>query len=205
MLHLRSSSSSFLVGSSAAGLSLIGIALCACSPQDSGDSASAPQAAPSAAAEPFIPEATVLETMHYVVMPNAAILWDAVGTIVTETGVEVRAPKTDEDWESVRGAAITLAEASNALMIPGRDVDVAGAPAASPEELTADQIQDLREREWDAWVAHAVILHKTVTGLIDAIDNRDATALMDAGGPLDEACESCHLQFWYPPDPNPEQ
>lgn len=205
MLHLRSSSGSFMAGRAATGLSLIGIALCACSPQGPEESAPAPQAAPSAAAEPFIPEATVLEMMHYVVMPNAAVLWDSVGTIVSQAGIEERAPKTDEDWERVRGAAITLAEASNALMIRGRDVDVPGTPADSPEELSPDQIEDLREQEWDAWVAHAVILHKTVTGLIDAIDNQDAGALMDAGGPLDEACESCHLQFWYPPDLNQEQ
>ena len=31
-----------------------------------------------------------------------------------------------------------------------------------------------------------------------AIDKRDANALLEAGGDLDEACENCHKRFWYP-------
>ena len=34
--------------------------------------------------------------------------------------------------------------------------------------------------------------------LLAAIDARDAAALTKAGGHLDEACEQCHLKYWYP-------
>ena len=29
---------------------------------------------------------------------------------------------------------------------------------------------------------------------------RDAKRLFDAGDKIDRACESCHLEFWYPGD-----
>ena len=33
---------------------------------------------------------------------------------------------------------------------------------------------------------------------LKAIDAKSAGGLSDAGGDIDEACESCHLVFWYP-------
>jgi hypothetical protein len=214
MMRYQLSSGAGKAGRAVAGLSLIGIALGACSPQDAGPStagpsAAAPQAAPATAAatnEPFIPEATIQELMEYVVMPNAQVLWDSVATIVSRDGVENRAPQSDEDWDRVRSAAITLAEASNALMIRGRNVDVPGTPADDPDdELSPDQIQALRQKEWPAWVSFASALHATAMQALNSIDARDSGSLMDAGGPIDEACESCHLQFWYPPDLNAAQ
>jgi hypothetical protein len=209
MLRFQLSSGSIKAGRAVAGLSIIGIALGACSPQDTGPSAAAPQAAPASAAattEPFIPEATVQELMEYVVMPNAQVLWDSVATIVSRDGVENRAPQTDEDWDRVRSAAITLAEASNALMIRGRNVDVPGTPADDPDdELAPDQIQMLRQKQWGEWVSFASALHATAMQALNSIDERNSDALMESGGPIDEACESCHLQFWYPPDLNVAQ
>jgi cytochrome c556 len=37
--------------------------------------------------------------------------------------------------------------------------------------------------------------------LLAAAKNRDATKLMDAAGGLDQVCEACHIQFWYPEQP----
>ncbi len=148
----------------------------------------------------FEPATTVADLMEFVVMPAAQRLWDSVSVNVTQAGIQEQAPKTDEEWAAVRGDALTLAEMSNALMIPGRRTDKPGAVAEYPEEeLSGDQIEQLREKNWDAWVAHAQVLHTAVMQSIKAIDARDKDALSDAGGALDEACESCHLEFWYPP------
>ena len=46
----------------------------------------------------------------------------------------------------------------------------------------------------------AVSLH-----LLDAIDKQDAKRLFDLGGDLDEACEACHVVYWYPPDLEPKR
>jgi hypothetical protein len=151
----------------------------------------------------FMPTATVADIMEFVVMPAAQRLWDSVSVNVTEEGIIEKAPETDEEWAALRGDALTLAELSNALMIPGRQVDKPGAvPEYPEEELSADQIEELREDNWEAWVAHSQVLHAAVMQSVMAIDARDKDALSEAGGTLDEACESCHLQFWYPPKPD---
>ncbi len=152
----------------------------------------------------FEPTATVADVMEYVVMPTAQRLWDSVAVDVTKKGIIEKAPKTDADWAAVRGDALTLAEMANALMIPGRRTDKPGAVSEYPEdELSGDQIEKLREQNWGAWVAHAQVLHTAVMESIKAVDARDKDKLSDAGGSLDEACESCHLEFWYPPKKTP--
>ena len=35
---------------------------------------------------------------------------------------------------------------------------------------------------------------------LDAIDAKDPNRLLEVGGEIDEACEACHLVYWYPPD-----
>jgi hypothetical protein len=35
---------------------------------------------------------------------------------------------------------------------------------------------------------------------LDAIDAKDSARLFEVGGEIDEACEACHLVYWYPPD-----
>ena len=94
-----------------------------------------------AAVEPdkngFIPEATILEIMESTVMPAAQIIWDAVAVDVTEKGTIEKTPQTDEDWEKLRWTAVTLAEATNLLIVPGRQVAPPGTVSENPDaELT---------------------------------------------------------------------
>jgi hypothetical protein len=60
--------------------------------------------------------------MLSVVDPSADVLWESVAVVSTEKGTEERKPRTDEEWAKVRAHAITLIEAANLLMIPGRKV-----------------------------------------------------------------------------------
>ena len=147
----------------------------------------------------FTLDATVAEIMDSMVMSTAQVLWDAVSVDVTEKGTIEKIPKTDEDWEKVRWAAVTLAEATNVLAIPGRKIAPPGTKSENPDaELTPEQIQKLYDSEFPAFVAHAKVLHATAMQAVKAIDARNVDGLSDAGGAIDEACESCHLQFWYP-------
>jgi cytochrome c556 len=43
-------------------------------------------------------------------------------------------------------------------------------------------------------------LHDAGMKALAAIDKKDADALSDAGETIDEACEQCHLKYWYPPN-----
>jgi hypothetical protein len=187
-----------------AALLACGIALVGCSPKEPAQPAAAPPPSKPAAENntgPYLPDSNLREIMQYIVMPNAQIIWDSVAITVSLEGTDARSPKTDEDWDKVRAAAITLMEACNSLMIPGRAIDLPGTASDDPEnELGPDDIEEIRVKNWDAWIGHAQALHATAKAVLSAIDKRDSSSLMDAGGPIDEACESCHLQFWYPPD-----
>ena len=71
-------------------------------------------------------EISIAEIMESMVMPAAQQLWDAVGVDVTAQGEIEKKPETDEQWAQLRAAAVTLAEASNALLVQGRHAAPAG-------------------------------------------------------------------------------
>jgi cytochrome c556 len=147
----------------------------------------------------FMPDITVIEIMASIVMPNAQKIWDAVGVDVTSQGTIEKKPQNDEEWAELRAAAVTLAEATNALVVPGRHAAPAGTKSLNPDsELEPAQIEALLAKERPAWVAHAAVLHATAMQAITAIDARNIDKISEVGGSIDEACESCHLQFWYP-------
>ena len=82
---------------------------------------SAPAPAPAAKKQPpFRTTATIKDIMDSMVDPSADFLWESVATIVTRKGTEERRPRTDDDWKMVRRAAITLVEATNLLIMDGR-------------------------------------------------------------------------------------
>ncbi len=145
----------------------------------------------------FMPRITIVEIMDSMVMPNAQIVWDAVSYEVTEKGETITGPKTDEDWQRVRWAAIALAESANNLMVPGRAVNHPGVKPGEGE-LAPEEIAKLIAANRGAWVGHAKVLYEAVMQAVSAIDAKDTAKISDAGGTIDSACESCHLQFWYP-------
>ncbi len=150
----------------------------------------------------YIPQATIVEIMDSMVMPAAQGLWDAVAVDVTEHGTIEKTPQTDEDWAKLRATAVTLAEATNALVVPGRHAAPPGTVSANPDsELTPDKIDALLAMERPAWIAHAHVLHEAAMEALRAVDARSVDAISEAGGTIDAACEGCHLQFWYPEQP----
>jgi len=90
-----------------------------------------------------------------------------------------------------------MAEVTNSLMIPGRHAAPAGTEAGEGE-LTPAEIDALIESNRGAWDGFALALLANAKDTIGAIDRRDADAMLDLGGTLDEICEACHTTFWYP-------
>ena len=100
----------------------------------------------------FRPTATVKDIMVSIIDPEADVLWNAVATIVSLTGTEERAPKTDEEWATVRRSAIQLVEATNLLRIPGRRVANPGEKSENPKiELEPETIQKLIAEDPATW------------------------------------------------------
>jgi len=171
---------------------LIGLLLAACT-------RTPPPAAP---APLFLPKASIRELMDAQVDPAADAIWDSVVITITAAGQDDKQPRTEAEWQAVRRSAITLIEATNLLMIDRRRIAPASAPAV-PGEASASVLEQRLDANRAAFVGFAQALRNVSLQALEAIDARDATRLLEAGGEIDGACEACHLVYWYPPDLTP--
>src|SRR6478735_227003 len=147
---------------------------------------------------PFRLTASIRELMDSEIDPAADFIWASVASISTRAGLEERQPRTDEEWLEVRRHAITLIEATNLLVMDGRRVSHRFEPASGAGELDTDQAQQKIDANRVAFVALAERLRDTGLQTLAAIDAKDPVRLFDLGGSIDDACESCHVTFWYP-------
>jgi hypothetical protein len=161
--------------------------------------------APAAAAPPAPPyttTASIKDIMQHIVDPAGDLVWDSVSTVVDSKGVHETIPRTDEDWAKARGGAITLIEASNLLMIPGRHVAKAGEKSEAPGvELEPSEMEALIVKDLPSFYKRAGSLHDVAVKTLQIIDAKDVKALSEVGEELDKACENCHRQYWYPNEP----
>jgi hypothetical protein len=95
-----------------------------------------------------------------------------------------------------------LAEAANLIMMPGRTIarpDQADAKSGEgAPELTPAQIQQKVDADRARWNQHATVLLQQATRALQVARSRNVPGLYEVGGDLDEACETCHLEYWYP-------
>jgi hypothetical protein len=118
-----------------------------------------------------IPVASVKQVMKGIMAPAALTVFNSVGTVMTTEGIEERAPKTDEDWETVGNAAAALAESANLLLMDNRIID---------------------KGNWIT-MSHALIEASRVT--LKAVEAKNTDALLAAGGGLAKACDDCHMRY----------
>ena len=184
----------------------IALALTACSTsQPAAASATAPAATVASSAP--APIGTVKEIMKGIVDPSSKLIWDSVGIESGPKGLIDRSPKTDEEWAKVEGNALMLAEVANLLKMPGRHValpeqanqkTVPDAP-----ELTPLQIEEKIAKDRAAWEKRADALQATAVKARAAAKAHDKDGLLNVGEEIDNACESCHLVYWYPDEKKP--
>lgn len=111
------------------------------------------------------------EFMGHVMQFAGENVWKWQGTITDATGEHDLRPKTEKDWEEAESAALTLAEITNLLMMPGRRVD---------------------DPRWDQSVA---LVRDVALREAKAAEKKDFDTYFEVGGELDGACESCHVHF----------
>src|SRR5262245_61151672 len=161
--------------------------------------AATPAAAPAPAAPEYTPTATVKDIMQSIVDPNADVVWLSVTTVQSAKGTVETAPKTDEEWTKVRHGAIALTEAANLLMVPGRHVARPHEKSETPGvELEPSEMEALINKDIPAWRMRAKALHEAGLAALTAIDNKDAQKVFEVGEQIEQACENCHKQYWYP-------
>ena len=121
---------------------------------------------------PFKPSVDFPIFMEHVLTPAANKIWTASGWIINATGEHDLTPQTDAQWEEVVTGAATLAEATNALMIPQRRLDPA----------------------WNSFVQN---LRAAAEQAYQAAEKHDAKAIADVGERLDDICSACHEYYGY--------
>ncbi|MBN1238598.1 MAG: hypothetical protein JXB36_08845 [Gammaproteobacteria bacterium] len=123
------------------------------------------------AAPPFKPVANIDQLMDGVLTPAAEVYWDAVSIVVDESGETENFPETDEEWEAVWGAAITLAESGNLLMMSPRAVDDG------------------------EWMRMAEAMVDVGIDAAAAAEAQDPDAVLEVGERVYNVCLDCHNRY----------
>jgi len=149
------------------------------------------------------PVVSVKELMRDMLDPIADNIFDAVKIETTRGGTVERLPKTDQDWEKIRIGAVTLAEGVYLLKVPrpfappGDENNSTGLDAT---ELSPAKIKSKLEADPVLWNAKIEALRNVALEVLEIVKKKDAAEMWEAGDNLDQACEACHIEYWYPGD-----
>jgi hypothetical protein len=159
--------------------------------------------APGAAAlwGDLTPVVSVKELMRDMLDPASDYIFDAVKIISTNKGTVEVMPKTEADWDRVRIGAVTLAEGVYLLKIPRPFApagDVNNSTGPDPEELSPTQIKAKLDADPVLWNAKIEALRNVGLEVLEIVKNKKADQLWQASDDLDNACETCHVAYWYP-------
>jgi hypothetical protein len=147
------------------------------------------------------PVATLGEVMHIMFEDNAYRIFDAVVITINADGITEKRPTTDQEWEEVLHATLALAEAPNLIVNIGRDGRTIGSrddmEPRPDDELSPEQIQARIDERRDVWVKYATDFQAVTREAIAVVTRKDAQALFDVGGRINQACENCHEAFWF--------
>jgi hypothetical protein len=85
--------------------------------------------------------------------------------------IERNPPKNDHDWKAIRGAALTLAESGNLLLMGSR------------------------ARDQDRWAKDTKLLIDAGTAAFRAAQKKDMQAILDLNEQLTASCTTCHRHY----------
>ena len=112
-----------------------------------------------------LPQATIKEVMERIITPTTNTLWGADN------------PQTDEEWQILDDAAITMVAIGNVLDMGG----------SGPSDN--DWVKDPVWKAFNQAMSNAAVQYR------QAIQDKNTDALFGAGDALYTPCEACHLQF----------
>ena len=117
------------------------------------------------------PVASIKQIMNGIVMPDAYVIYEAVGTKSSAAGVEEIAPQNDEEWAKVANAAAAIVESGNLLLMGNRVVD---------------------KGDWIK-MTHAFMEQGKLA--LKAAEAKDKEGIVSAGGDLNTSCDNCHARY----------
>jgi hypothetical protein len=118
-----------------------------------------------------MPVATVDQLMESVIAHAAEIYWDAVSIVVDANGITENYPETDEEWEGVWAAGMSIAESGNLLMMAPRAVDDG------------------------AWMQFSAALVRVGVDAAAAAEAKDPDRVLEVGEQIYNACLACHTRY----------
>jgi hypothetical protein len=118
----------------------------------------------------FRPYVDMKTFMEHVLTPAATIIWTVNATVIDEKGEHDLSPKSESDWERIVSGAATLAEATNALAIPQRALDL----------------------QWNVYVRK---LAEAANKAYLAAEARDLKSVAEVSDRLDGICAACHRHY----------
>ncbi len=128
-------------------------------------------AAPVEEALVMTPVASIRQICAGIVGPAAAVVYNAVGTIINVDGVTEIAPQNDEEWAVVANSAAALVESGNLFLLGDRVVD------------NGD------------WVTMARALIESATVALTAAEAQDTEGIFGAGAEINATCDNCHERY----------
>jgi hypothetical protein len=126
--------------------------------------------ADTAASPPYRPHVDMKTFMDHVLSPAAASIWRVNALMIDAQGEHDLSPQSDADWEQLVSGAATLAEATNALMIPQRK----------------------RDRRWNFYVQK---LADAADKAYRAAEAHDLKSISEVSDRLDGICAACHRHY----------
>ena len=130
-----------------------------------------PSPSPRADVPAPVPVASIKQIMNSIVMPNATVIYKAVGATISASGVEEFAPKNDQEWMAVGDSAAAIIESGNMLLVGDRLIDT---------------------REWLSYTQRFIAAGKAV---LTAAEQKKPDGVLAAGGDLNETCDACHDKY----------
>jgi hypothetical protein len=121
-------------------------------------------------AQPSQPHIDMKTFMEHVLTPAAKIVWSVNAILIDDKGEHDLSPKSDADWEAIVSGAATLAEATNALMIPQR----------------------VRDPQWNVYAKN---LADAANKAYVAAEAHDLKSISEVSDRLDGICAACHRHY----------
>jgi hypothetical protein len=142
------------------------------------------------------------ELMKNVAATQSQIIWDAVNKAQDDDGNADPSKFTSSDWSRIVGAgnkvkqaAVELAKAAHVMAAaPGQKLQ----DEANPGAFNAKAVQKTIDSNPKVFAAFAQNLALVMDQITAAAKLQDGLKLNEVSGRLDQVCEQCHLQFWYP-------
>lgn len=144
---------------------------------------------------------SVHAAMTGLVAPAAQVIWDVANGALDDDGKVAADRITAAQWGQVDAAARRFGAATRLFEMPGLIVAAPGVKLQdedNPGAANAGHVRAFVEADRAGFAARSRDLREAGLQLEAAAKRQDGKAFAEVADRLDQICESCHSQFWYP-------